>query len=151
LAERIEAVQGRLTQAEEDENFWARRFLTIVGLANTAGVVALGTAFVQSGNQVRMARMVEVPIHSFAIGMLLAGSIPLIRMIAANRAVFVWSWALNSLEHNKMLPVRGQPWPMAAIFLKRLAVVVAVAAGAMFLWGLILSLGSIRGVVAGAH
>lgn len=66
----IELAQAErgLLASEADANFWHKRVVTVLGVANTAAAVALGTAFVQATDVTLMARLVAVPLPLFFLG-----------------------------------------------------------------------------------
>jgi hypothetical protein len=65
--------EARIALLDERREFWLRRSIAVVGLANTAAVVALGSAVLNADDKPAMAQLVIEPIRWFSAGMLLNG------------------------------------------------------------------------------
>lgn len=130
-----------------DAEFWFRRFITVVSIANTAAVVAITSAFAnaEQSHMEFLARTMVGPLTLFTIGMCLAGSAPLLLFLSSSgeRAAY-WYRASTRLGVE---PTSSLGHTMHLLF-GFAGFVAAAASICFFLLAIMKTIGTMRGLVA---
>jgi len=141
LSERLETAMQRTV---DELTFWQRRLVTVVGVANTAAVLALGTAFIQAEDKAEIGRLVLPPLAYFVKGVVVAGASIVFEVINANVA---YVYALNTRSPGKT-PFQDRVAELILPVTSFLRAGCPAGSAAYFAFGLMEAIGVLRGVVA---
>ncbi len=141
----------RLVALDEAADFWERRYVTVLGVANTAALLAMGTAFVQAEATDRavLGAMIVEPMTFFAWGMILAGLIPVINFGGAKvRASTSLSRYMRRVSNMPTLRMRDVVDDTTSMAFTIAAAACCCASAILFVIGIAHTVGAVRGVVA---
>lgn len=89
------SVAAGIEQAKrEDRTFWFRRFHTSLAIAHGAGFAAVASNLLDPAATASTATAALIPMAAFAVGMVLAGLIP----VALYRDAARWAWSLAGIS-----------------------------------------------------
>lgn len=132
---RAQAERDHAKAAEDDGNFWFRRFMVSLQVGNGGAVLALLTSLTSADDVGAVAGTLVVPVSVFGFGLVAAGLVPAFLWLARTAAA-------KSREFENMWP--GRLYTNVQGAFAHLAAYAAIGSACLFAAGLVFAIGGLR-------